>query len=90
MADTLTKKEFKKLSLNDKYRKLKKSGEFIGSRLFDSYHVHLFLISDFYVEVWQRIGLSQIYWIEPVNTDRTLHQYLDHIDIQGLTEKLRG
>ncbi|MGD1845153.1 MAG: hypothetical protein ACFB10_07140 [Salibacteraceae bacterium] len=89
MAESLTKKEFKKLSLNEKYRRLKRGGEFIGSRMFDSYHVHLFFIEEFYVEVWQRLGLSQIYWIEPVNSDRTLHNYLDHIDIQELTEKLR-
>lgn len=89
MAESLTKKDFKKLSVHEKYRLLKKGGEFIGSRLFDSYHVHLFLMDKFYVEVWQRIGLSQIYWIEPVNSDRTLDNYLDHIDIKSLTEKLR-
>ena len=80
----LTAKEFKRYSLQKKFKLVRREGEFLGSRIFESYNVHLFRIEDFFVEVWQRLGLQQVYWVEVVTYDQILINYSDQIDLNKL------
>lgn len=77
----LSKNEFNKLKLKQKYSLLKKEGEFIASRLFTGHNVHLFSLFGFYVEVYRPVGLEYIQWIEVVNSKKRLESYLGGLDI---------
>lgn len=73
--------EFKKLPLEERYSQVKSRGDFVASRYHLGFHVHLFTLDGFFVEVWQRIGFDSIQWIEVVNSDSTINSYLDNIDL---------
>lgn len=80
--DKLSKKEFQRLSLNDRFKLLKKYGEHIAVRQKSIHLVHLFSIYNFYVEVWILITFNQIQWIEIQENHTILDSYLDNIDIK--------
>ncbi|MFB6306661.1 MAG: hypothetical protein ABEH43_06685 [Flavobacteriales bacterium] len=80
----MTREEFSKKGIKQKYRILKNNGEHIASRFFSSYNVHLFHLEDFYIEVWVQIGLNQIHWIEEVYDDDTLEKYVGEQWDKGL------
>lgn len=77
--------EFKKLSLEKKYILLKSEGNYVSSRYYRGFQVHLYGLNNFYVEVWQRVGLEDIIWIEVVNNNATINSYLDNIDLDDLS-----
>tara|TARA_Y100000768_G_scaffold306454_1_gene240457 strand:+ start:86 stop:298 length:213 start_codon:yes stop_codon:yes gene_type:complete len=68
--------------LSDRYRCLTNYGKFLIARYHGSYVVRLYQIEDYYVEVWLRIGLEQIQWIETINEERQLEVYLDRISLK--------
>jgi len=72
--------EYKKLTLSDKYHLLQENGIHLAQRYYGSYDVHLFELNQFLVEVWKRIGMSQVYWIEIVGKD-VLDKYTDNINL---------
>jgi hypothetical protein len=74
--------EFKKLPLADKFEIVKAKGDFVASRLYPGFNVHLFAIDGFFVEVWKRLGLDYVEWIELVNSDSTINSYLDNINLE--------
>ncbi len=78
----LTPKEFKRLKLQHKYNLLKKEGTHLASRIYSTYNIHLFQLENFYVEVWYKIALNQIYWIEVLQNESALDQYLQKIDVK--------
>lgn len=77
--------EFKKLTLEKKYFLLKTDGNYISSRYYQGFQVHLYGLKSFYVEVWQRFGLEDIIWIEVVNSNASINSYLDNIDLDDLS-----
>ena len=80
----MTKEEFKKMKLTQRYSTLKNEGVHVGSREFGGYFVHLFTLSNFYVEVWMLMGLNQIRWIELQENQETIDLYVDKMDISAL------
>ena len=81
----ITEKDFKKLDLIFKYKMLKNDGVFLASRLSLGFTVSLFAIGKFYVEVWKRISIDNIEWIEVVSS-KIVDIYLPNFDINKLTE----
>jgi hypothetical protein len=77
----MTAEEFRALSLEQRYEVLKSKGDYVASRFFTGFHVHLYALDGFFVEAWQRIGLNSIQWIEVVSSDSTINSYLDNIDV---------
>lgn len=77
----VSKDEFQRLTLEQKYRRLEKDGDFIASRIYLGFNVHLFSLYGFYVEMWQRISLSNIEYIEILNRKETLQEYTGHINL---------
>lgn len=77
----LAKREFQKLGLSQKYQLIKEQGDYVASRFFETYRVHLYNYSNYFVEVWTRIGMKQICWIEVVYNTETLNSYTEDLDI---------
>lgn len=82
IQNMLTKTEFNRLNLGKRYELLTEEGRFIASRFFEGFNVHLFAVYGFYVEMWQRISISQVVYIEVVNNDETLKLYIENIDLK--------
>lgn len=80
--DKLTKKEFQKLSLNERFKLLKKHGEHIAVRQKSIHLIHLFSIYNFYVEVWILMSFNQLQWIEIQNNKSIINSYIDNINIR--------
>ncbi len=80
----LTKKEFRKCSLSQRYKLLKKDGEHIAARQTGVHRVHLFSIYGFYVEMWIVISLDQIQWIEVQDNQSIINSYSDQVDVMKL------
>lgn len=80
----VSKEEFNKLNLTKRVTLLKSEGTCIAERYHLSYQVFLYTCSDFYVEVWMKIGLNMVQWIEIVNNPETLKMYIKDIDINDL------
>jgi hypothetical protein len=76
----MTEREFNKLKLADRYNLLKQEGEFVASRIYEGFHVHLFTLQGSYVEMWMRIGLEQVVWIELMKNKQTLDFYTKDFD----------
>lgn len=75
----MTKEEFNKLSIEQRFQLLKKSGEFIGSKKHESYFVHLFTLNQFYVEMWRTLSTNQIQWIEIAENLDGLSEYVKKV-----------
>ena len=77
----MTKSEFKKLELSAKYKIVDKGGSYIAHRYHGSYQIELYSMEDFLVEVWKRIGINNINWIEVVSDD-ILDKYVKEIELK--------
>lgn len=81
---------FSKLNKVERYRILLKiskgdgKGAFLASRLHSGFQVGLFRVSDFYVEIWKRIGLDTIDYIEVVDEAKVREAYLENLDLPPL------
>lgn len=72
------------MRLSKRYNVVRKQGNYLASRFFESWHVHLYALADFKVEVWYRVGLNHLAYIEVVGNEDTLKAYLDEIDLKKL------
>lgn len=79
----MTKDEFRKIRLLDKYGLVETEGNLLAERRYKSFRVRLYSLNDFYVEVWNKVGLNIIYWIEVVD-QKNFEFYTDLIDITDL------
>lgn len=73
--------DFARLPLAKKHREVTQHGNFVAQRIYTTYNIQLFALHGYYVEVWKRIGLDYLHWIEVVKSDETLHQYTGNIDL---------
>jgi len=79
----MTSEEFRKKRLLDKFGIVESEGTLLGERKYKSFRVRLYSIQDFYVEVWNKVGLNIIYWIEVVDR-QNFEFYTDLIDLSDL------
>ena len=77
------REEFAKLSTVRQLQILKCDGTFLANRMFTGYIVSLFSLHGFYVEMWKRVGLSSVDYIEVVREQSILDRYLDNLDVLG-------
>ncbi len=75
--------EFRKLSLKKKYNFVKDNGHYIAKRIYRGLEAFLYKVFDFYVEVWRRLMLNEITWIE-VAPESTINKYTDSVDLDKL------
>ena len=77
-------KQFKKLSLQKKYHLIQNQGEYIGSRHYSSYFIHLFQVDQNYIEIWVLLGINKIHWIEVQQNQNIINEYVERVDITQL------
>ena len=77
----MTKSEFNKHSIEDRYKLLKQSGEFIGSKKRESYFIHLFTLEGLYIEMWRPLSTNQTQWIEVTENLDNLSDYVKEINL---------
>jgi hypothetical protein len=78
----ISKSEFRKLSIGQRYSLLKKEGEHIAARTQGVHRIHLFGISGIYVEVWIVISLNQVHWIEIQENQSVLADYASRVNVK--------
>tara|TARA_B110000196_G_scaffold289304_1_gene274821 strand:+ start:96 stop:353 length:258 start_codon:yes stop_codon:yes gene_type:complete len=77
----MTKTDFSRLARGEKYILLCDLGKHLANRKHSGFIVSLFEFEGFYVEVWKRVGLDYVDYIEVINDNSILEQYLDDLDL---------
>lgn len=63
-------KEFMALRLHERLAQVRAHGEYLASRNHGGHTIHLYRMEGFLCEVWMRVGIDQVEWIEiPRGTD---------------------
>lgn len=78
----LSKKDFRKAKLPQRYNELKKFGEYAGVRQQGAHNIHLYTYNGFYVEVWILISFNQVHWIEIQENQSIINSYANKIDVR--------
>lgn len=73
----VTKEEFQNYRLSSRRDLLQKAGTHLGARYFRSYVVHLYAVSNFYVELWIRMDFEEICWIEIADSAQVAENYVN-------------
>lgn len=79
----MTKTDFSGLNRSEKFLLLRDLGKHLANRKHSGFIVSLFEFEGFYVEVWKRVGLDYVDYIEVVNDNSILEQYLDDLDLNS-------
>lgn len=80
----VSKTEFQKCRLTARKKLLQDSGTHVASRYFRAYAVHLYSVSNFYVELWIRMDFDQICWIEIADSANVAENYAGKVDLRDL------
>lgn len=75
--ETLTKKEFKSLTKTEQVIKLFGEGEEILTREEEGYHIHLYTLSNIFVELWYQSNTKKIIKVEITNPESIIIKYND-------------
>jgi hypothetical protein len=70
------------MSLPKRYETLKKQGEYVAVRQLGDHRVHLYVVSNFFVEMWILFCINEIRWIEIQSNQSILNEYTDNIDVK--------
>lgn len=73
--DTLTKKEFEDLTKTEQVVTLFRDGEEIFYREEESYDIHLYTLSDIFVELWYQKNTKKIMKVEITEPESILKNY---------------
>lgn len=81
-------RRFRALRLTERLERVRSNGEYLGSRYHGGHHVHLYRMGDapseaFFCEVWMRLGLTYVEWIEVASNEDVLSEYVK-LDLKGL------
>jgi hypothetical protein len=81
-------REFRALPITDRLDRVKSEGEYLGSRQHGGHRVHLYRMGPkgtegFFCEVWMRLGLNYVEWIEVANNPELLSEYVE-LDLKDL------
>lgn len=81
-------KAYRALPLTERLEEVRRSGEYLGSRIHGGHQVHLYRLGPagsegFFCEVWMRLGLQYVEWIELAGNAEILSEYV-HLDLKGL------
>lgn len=81
---TMTLYEYRTLSFQERSDVLHASGVLLSDRSCPPYHLSLFQLYSFYVEVYFHQGHQHIDSLRPFNSMQLLDPYLEQIDVSGL------
>ncbi len=85
----MSKEEFRKLSIADKVERLWNEGEIISEKAYYDCNITLFLIENFYVEVFFNRELQEIAGIELQDDPQILYFYIRDLDLGELVRLLQ-
>lgn len=79
---------FRALRLTERLERVRATGEYLGSRQHGGHRVHLYRMGErgseaFFCEVWMRLGLQYVEWIEVASNSSILAEYVK-LDVKGL------
>lgn len=75
--------KFQKLSLQERFCYLRDHANYIDSRFYRIYRVHLYEVEGFYTEVWMRSDLDQVCWIEVADMNQVAENYTNYVDVKS-------
>ena len=78
----VSKEQFQHSRLPSRRKLLQEAGTHLGARYFRSYVVHLYAVSNFYVELWIRMDFEEICWIEIADNGQVAENYTGKIDLK--------
>ncbi len=81
-------KRFKAMRLTERLDLVRDTGEYLGSREHGGHRVHLYRMGEnsseaFFCEVWMRLGLQYVEWIEVASNMEILSEYVT-VDVKSL------
>ncbi|MFN3343214.1 MAG: hypothetical protein ACK40M_10985 [Flavobacteriales bacterium] len=76
--------EFRELSLSHRADLVQAEGKFIASRSAQTFHVDLYRVRNFYVEIWNNTIHGILMQIDGFEDDQFLKPYLDDINVKDL------
>ncbi len=79
---------FKALPLTERLECVRATGDYLGSRGHGGHRVHLYRMGEnsseaFFCEVWMRLGLQYVEWIEVASNMEILSEYVT-VDVKSL------
>lgn len=80
----VSKAEFQKCRLTARKKLLQEAGTHLASRYYRSYAVHLYSVSNFYVELWVRMDFDEICWIEIADGGNVADNYTGKLNLKDL------
>jgi hypothetical protein len=80
-------REFQELKTLEKVQYVLGKGEEVMSRIYMYYHIKLYSVDSFFVEIWYRQSASKIDYVEVVDIDDVFLNYKKEIDISDLYQK---
>ena len=84
----MTLEEFDRLPMTEKVHKTFELGDDLGKRDYLYYQIRLYLIDDFYVEIWYHPNLTRIDRVEIIEYDEVFSLYYEQIDISDALKVL--
>lgn len=70
------------MSLVERFHYLRDHGNYLDSRWYNSYRIHLYEAEGFYTEVWMRTDLNQVCWIEVAEAQQVADNYAGSLDVR--------
>lgn len=80
-------REFQELKTLEKVQYVLGRGEEVMSRIYMYYHIKLYSVDSFFVEIWYRQSAAKIDYVEIVDFDDVFLNYKHEIDISDLYQK---
>lgn len=74
---------FRALSNQKRLDLLRAQGTYLGSRIHGGHQVHLYALGNYYCEVWMRLGLRYVEWVEVLRNTDVLSEYVD-LDVTSI------
>lgn len=82
--EDLCQKVFEKMNKTERYHCVQKKGQEMLSRKISDHFICLFLLTDFFVEIWYETSSNKIDRIDITTPDEITANYEDEIDLTGL------
>ena len=83
----MNEQKFQEMKMLEKVQYVLGNGEEIMSRIYMYYHIKLYSVDNFFVEIWYRQAAAKIDYVEVVDLDDVFLNYKNEIDISDLYQK---
>ncbi len=74
--DDMAARRFMARPLSERLELVRIHGNYLGSRQHGGHRVHLYAMEGYFCELWMRLGLNYVEWIEVARNDDQLSEYV--------------